>query len=236
MRDSCLNSLDSEEARIREAYARRHGEALYSSFEPGNLLLFQERERKVLRLLERHCPDGLDSKKILEVGCGKGYWLRDFVKWGARPENIVGIDLLADRISEARRLCPQEVRLECGSAAELDISDDTFDIVLQSTVFTSILDPGMKLRIASEMTRVVKPKGLILWYDLFVDNPRNSDTRAIKKSELHQLFPGCEIQLQRVSLAPPLARIIAPYSWLVCYLLGRIPWLCTHYLGAIRKG
>ena len=34
---------------------------------------------------------------------------------------------------------------------------------------------------------------------------------------------------------PPLARVLAPYSYLACYLLEKFPLLCTHYLGAIRK-
>ncbi|MCS6927818.1 MAG: SAM-dependent methyltransferase, partial [Candidatus Binatia bacterium] len=63
----------------------------------------------------------------------------------------------------------------------------------------------------------------------------NPDVRGVKKQEIHRLFPGCQIQLSRLTLAPPLVRWLAPYSWLACYLLSRIPWLCTHYLGVIRK-
>ncbi len=93
----------------------------------------------------------------------------------------------------------------------------------------------MKRQIASEMLRVVKRDGLILWYDFHVNNPRNPDVRGIKKREIYQLFPGCRIELQRTTLVPPLVRLLAARSWLVCYRLGRIPWLCTHYLGVIQK-
>ena len=123
--------------------------------------MMQQRERRVLALLRRNDCENLEKKRILEVGCGAGEWLRDFVKWGARPENITGIDLLADRVSKARRLCPPSVRIECASAAELPFSDGTFDLVLQSTVFTSILDPDLKRRVAAEMIRVVKSDGFI---------------------------------------------------------------------------
>ena len=57
--------------------------------------MVQQRERRLLALLRRYDCENLESKKILEVGCGTGQWLRDFVKWGARPENVTGIDLLA---------------------------------------------------------------------------------------------------------------------------------------------
>ena len=80
--------------------------------------MVQEQERVLLELLKRH-DFGLDTAKVLEIGCGTGHWLREFVKWGAQPENVVGIDLLADRVAEARRLCPQQIRIDCGNAAKL---------------------------------------------------------------------------------------------------------------------
>ena len=236
MNSPSSDSFDLEETRIRAAYVKRRDDLRYSWFSPGHLFMVQERERQLLAILARHACAPLNAKKILEVGCGTGYWLREFVKWGARPEHIVGIDLLADRVAEARRLCPETVEIRCGSAAALSFPDKTFDLVLQSTVFTSILDFEMKRRIASEMLRVLKEDGLILWYDYHANNPRNPDVRGVKKREIHQLFHGHRIILRRITLAPPLARLIAPHSWVVCQVLERVPFLCTHYLGVIQKG
>jgi ubiquinone/menaquinone biosynthesis C-methylase UbiE len=230
-------AFQAEEARIREAYAKREVSDLrYSWFNPAHQFMAQQRERRLLRLLQRYGLAALESKRILEVGCGTGQWLLDFVKWGARPENLVGIDLLADRVSKARWLCPSSVRIECASAAELPFSDQTFDVVLQSTVFTSILDPDLKRRVAAEMMRVVAPKGFVVWYDYHVNNPWNSDVRGVKRKEIYRLFPGCRIDLERVTLFPQLARALTPYSYLLCYLLEKVPLFCTHYLGVIRKG
>ncbi len=231
-----LESVRAEEARIRAVYAKRQRGARYSWLSPGDLFMVQEREQRLLALLERNGFAPLETKTILDVGCGTGYWLREFIKWGARPEHITGIDLLADRIAEARQLCPEAVRVRSGNAARLPFPDAMFDVVLQSMVFTSVLDPVMKQQIASEMLRVVKGEGLILWYDYHVNNPWNPDVRGVKRREIHRLFPGCRIELDRITLTPPLVRLLAPYSWLLCYVLGTIPWLCTHYLGVIRKG
>src|SRR6266581_6932652 len=229
-------SARAEEARIRAVYAKRlRNDARYSWLNPGHLFIMQELEHRLLILLQRYGFTLLDTYKILEIGCGTGYWLREFVKWGVRPENITGIDLLSDRVTQAKKLCPEAVQVQCGSAAELALPSDTFDLVLQSTVFTLVLDSNLKQQMASEMLRVVKSDGLILWYDYHVNNPWNPDVRGIKRREIDQLFPGCLIQLQRITLAPPLARLLAPYSWLACYLLGKVPWLCTHYLGVVRK-
>lgn len=229
-------SAQAEEGRIRTVYAKRQGnDARYSWFSPGYLFMMQERERRLLTLLQQHGWTSLETCKILEVGCGTGYWLREFIKWGARPEHITGVDLLSERVAEARRLCPEAVQVHCGSAAALSCPSATFDLVLQSTVFTSVLDASMQRHMASEMLRVVQDNGLILWYDYHVNNPWNSEVRGVTRQEIQQLFPGCRITLHRITLAPPLVRLLAPYSWLMCYVLGKIPWFCTHYLGVIRK-
>jgi SAM-dependent methyltransferase len=226
---------EAEEARIRGAYARRHSDLRYSWFSPGHLVFMQERERHVLAALKREGVSALESKSILEIGCGTGYWLREFVKWGALPEHITGVDLLPDKVATARRLCPERVTILCGNATQLDLPGEAFDVVFQSTVFTSILDAEMKRQVAAEMRRVVKRDGVIVWYDFFADNPWNADVKGVRKREIHQLFPECRVQLRRMTLAPPLAHLLAPYSSLACYLLGSIPWLCTHYLGIIRR-
>ncbi len=236
MTATASNPVDAEEGRIRDAYARRSADRRDSWFGPGHLFMIQERERGVLKRLHREGFERLDDKRILEIGCGKGTWLRDFVKWGARPEHITGIDLLPDRISEARRTCPPGIAFMCGSAAQLDVHSASHDLVLQSTVFTSILDSRMREAVAREMLRVLRPDGLILWYDYHVDNPANPDVRGVGRREIHRLFAGCRIDLERVTLAPPLARAIAPYSRIACQLLEAVPLLRTHYLGVIRKG
>lgn len=236
MADGLVMETDIEEARICAAYRRRaNDKVMYSWFKPGHLFFIQERERRILRLLKQHGLSELENTRIFEVGCGAGYWLREFVKWGAHPQNLVGVDLLPERVAEARVLCPPGVRIECGSAAKLDFPDGSFDLVLQSTVLTSVVDPELKRQIASEMLRVVKDNGRVLWYDYLVNNPWNPDVRGIKKREIARLFPGCRIELHRITLAPPVCRLLAPYSWLACYILERLRVFNTHYLGVISK-
>jgi SAM-dependent methyltransferase len=227
----------ADEARVRSVYAQRQSaaDARYSCFNPGQLFILQERERRVLSILQRFGAGALATKQILEIGCGSGHWLRDFVRWGARPENLTGIDLLPERIAEARRLCPAGVRLQCGSAAQLPWPTGRFDLVLQSTVFTSVLDADVRRQVAVEMVRVLRPGGLIIWYDFHVNNPRNVHVRAVTRRELQALFPGCRIHRERLTLAPPLVRAVAPCSWLVSHVLSATRWLCTHHLAVIRQ-
>ena len=85
------------------------------------------------------------------------------------------------------------------------------------------------------MLRVLKPGGTLLWFDFHMDNPKNRDVVGIRRGEIRSLFPGCDIELRRTVLAPPIMRPLAARSWLATYLLSRVPLLCTHYVGTIRK-
>lgn len=227
----------SEADRIKKAYERRResvSSKLYSFFNPAHLFMVQRRDQEIIEALKLYGISALENKKILDIGCGGGRELGTFIRYGARPDNLFGIDLLESRIDDAREINPQ-IDFRCGDAASLPYGDDSFDIVMQFTVFTSILDTRMKREIAGEMLRVLKHDGIILWYDYHMNNPRNSDVRGVKKKEIHALFPGCEIYLKKITLAPPLTRFIAPHSWIACYLLEKIRILNTHYLGVIKK-
>ena len=229
--------IKREESRIEAAYGKRPAKDYrYSWFTAGHLFMEQQFERDCLALLKRQrLTDTLDEQRILEVGCGTGLRLRQFIKWGSRPENLHGVDLLANAIDEAKLLAPSTVTLNCADAVQLNYPDNFFDIVVQSTVFTSILDPLMKQQLSQEMLRVLRPDGFILWYDFFMDNPGNPNVRAVKKDEIQTLFPRCRVAVKATTLAPPLSRPLAPLSWMLCSLLAKVPSLCTHYLGVIRK-
>jgi len=232
---SLNDALSVELRRIEAAYAKRASQIRYSYSDPAHLLTCQDRERKLLRILADRGHSSLANATILEVGCGNGAWLRDFVRWGARPENLWGVDLLSARIAEAKMLCPPEVNLQCQDATHLNMPDASFDVVLQATVFTSILDQGVKHLLAQEMLRVVRNNGLILWYDFHMNNPANPDVCGVNREEIRELFPGCEVSLKKLTLAPPVGRPVARVSASLWRALSGIKPLCTHYLGTISK-
>jgi len=71
------------------------------------------------------------------------------------------------------------------------------------------------------MCRVLKPEGLILWYDYHMDNPKNPDVKGVWSHEIYELFPGCEIRLQRATLAPPIVRLLAVLFLDLLLFLGK---------------
>lgn len=227
----------AEEDRVREAYARRctqqrDHEASWSN--PYYVYARQQRERQLLVLLSRLAVP-LSTVRILEVGCGTGAWLRDFVRWGVPPQNLWGVDLLPEAVAEAAERLPAGVHVECHSVTQLPFADGAFDIVLQSMLFTSLLEHEVRQLAAGEMLRVLAPTGAVLWYDFFMKNPWNRDVRQVGRREIGRLFPDCRVDLRRTLLAPPLARRIAARSRLLYELLAKVPWLCTHYLGVIQR-
>lgn len=191
-------------------------------------------ERQVHELLVRQGLMPLTDKRILEVGCGTGKWLRDFLAWGAHPDNLFGVELLEGAVTRARRLCPPGVTLVCGDAAELRFPAHSFDIVLQAGLFSSLLEQDTKAAIAAEMLRVVRSTGVILWYDARLTSAGNPYVHPVQRDEIIRLFPGCSVELRRVVPEGPLARFLARRTRPLCSLLSRLSPLCTHYLGALR--
>lgn len=201
---------------------------------PGQAYLLQRLEGDIVQMLGPRLTLPLGDQQALEVGCGSGYWLRFLARLGARQGNLHGIDIRGHRLARARSLSP-EMNLVLADGERLPYPDSCFDLVLQFTLFTSILDRLARQRMAQEMLRVLKPGGIVLWYD-FIFNPLNRQTRGIAARELASLFPGCPIEKRRVTLLPPLSRRLARLSPLACSLLEGIPLLRTHYLAVIRKG
>jgi ubiquinone/menaquinone biosynthesis C-methylase UbiE len=233
--------LARELARVRAVYSRRDDipaySTLYSLFNEATLLHVQSLERRLLALLKRHGLADLAAAKVLDVGCGDGGNLRRFVEYGARPENLSGIDLMAHRIQRARTLHPT-IDWRTGSAHELPYPNNTFDLVLIFTVLSSILDGEVRRKIADEIMRVCKPGGFALCHDLAYSNPRNPSVQGITRREVQRLFAhlGTRFEYRRVALAPPVSRLLAPHARWLADTLEQLRVLNTHFLCLITLG
>lgn len=236
MNQNLQNSSD-EIKRIKDAYEKRKVSTppgRYSSHDKAHLFACSQRERTVLKNLEKENMLPLWGKKILEVGCGNGSIMEDFIRYNANPANLYGVELLRERVERVKQLDP-DIKISCQSAEKIPYQDKMFDLVMQFTMFTSILDSNMKSQIAMEMIRVLKDDGIILWYDYFCSNPGNPDVKGIKRKEIKSLFPGCKYYFIRTTLAPPITRTVIKLSRAACYLLEMLPFLRTHYVAVIQK-
>jgi ubiquinone/menaquinone biosynthesis C-methylase UbiE len=230
-------TTDTEVARLRHVYGTVRTGAVVtrssSGDDPGNRAIVRERDRCVHRLLVQHGDLPLRDGHVLEVGCGHGEVLGSLVALGAPPGQLHGVDLLPDRIDEARRRRPA-IDWRVGNAERLDFPDGRFALVLAFTVFSSILDPRMARNVAREMRRLLAPGGAVLWYDLRVPNPWNPDVRPIDRAALAALFPDLAPTLRSVTVIPGVARRlgrVVPSAYR--FLAGWTP-LQTHWLGLLR--
>jgi ubiquinone/menaquinone biosynthesis C-methylase UbiE len=222
--------------RLRNEYEdRKHRFAesdVYSLFNQANHFIVQQRQREVLKILKKNGITNLSNSLILEMGCGDGGVLIEYLGIGKSPENLYGVDLLFDRLLHAHHLLPTS-GFANADGQNLPYPSKTFDLVLQYTAISSILDVEIRRNICIDMLRVLKPGGMILSYDFWL-NPSNPQTHGLRPAEIRQLFPSCAFEFRKTTLAPPLARKLVPLSWGVCLFLESLKIFNTHYLVVIR--
>ena len=226
-----------ESQRIQAEYGRRERQIshdLYAPWQAAEIFMRAGRKFAAATMLRDAAvfPQGDDP--CLEVGFGSQGWLGDLITWGVNETALHGIELNAARVSRTRELLPM-ADLRAGDATELPWDSSMFRLVICSTVFTSILEAKVRRMVADEITRVLSPGGALLWYDFAVNNPRNANVRRVSRKELSELFPNLNGKTKSVTLAPVLARLIAPRSWAVATLLESIPLLRTHLVSVRLK-
>jgi ubiquinone/menaquinone biosynthesis C-methylase UbiE len=223
-------------SRLRLEYEdrkRRLAESdLYSWSNPAYLFAIQQRQRAIVGALRRHGLTDLSGCRLLEVGCGRGGVLKEFLNFGMLPQNLYGLDLLPDRLSEAGACLQGQVLVQADGQA-IPYPEHSFDLVLQFTALSSVLDARIRQAVCGEMLRVLRPGGVILWYDFWL-NPTNPQTHGLRPAEIRLLFPGCPVEFHRITLAPPLARRVAPISWTLAHVLENLWIFNSHYLAVIQ--
>ena len=138
----------SERQRIQQVYAARAerlaGRDIDSLGNPAHLFAIQSRQRAIVRRLQQEGLWPLAGRDVLEVGCGSGGVLLELLSYGAEAGRLHGTDLLAERAAVARRHVPQAA-VTCADGGLLPYPTATFDLLLQFTVFSSILDKACLL-------------------------------------------------------------------------------------------
>ncbi len=230
-------SVDSkdEAAAVAERYARRSATDRYSPLQPDVWQTLHERQRTLLRLLGANGHNALDNLRLTEVGCGEGGNLLELLRLGFAPKHLQGLELLPERQRVARERLPGGTAVWLGDATQAPIVPASQDLVLQSTVFSSLLDDSFQQQLANAMWRWLKPGGAVLWYDFSVNNPRNADVRGVPLARVRALFPQAHVQHRRVTLAPPLARAVCRLHPALYGLFNTLPLLRTHVLAWVAK-
>jgi SAM-dependent methyltransferase len=194
----------------------------------------QEVERALLHAFA-NAEVKLAGARVLDIGCGSGYWLNRLREFGAR--DCHGIDLMENRIENGKHHYPP-LKLQVASATELPFEDAEFDLVTQFTCLSSIIDPDVRLAAAREMRRVAG-SGWVLSFDMRGLRRPGSRSRgggtptvALDERELRRLF-GSPTLLRREALSFELAQITGWHPVLASTLAALRP-LRSHLLGLWR--
>ena len=216
-------------------YARRGAPERYSFLQPDVWQSVQERQRAMLACFVRAGWATLADKHAVEVGCGAGGNLLELLRLGFMPERLTGIELLPERAAHARQVLPDALHVIEGDAIAAPIAANSQHLVLQSTVFSSLLKEATRTALAAAMWRWLAPGGAVLWYDFTINSPRNPDVRGVPLREVRTLFPQARITARRVTLAPPLARAACGIHPRLYPVFNALPLLRTHVLAWITK-
>jgi ubiquinone/menaquinone biosynthesis C-methylase UbiE len=231
------DSVTQERERLLQEYERREREIdpqVYAPSNPVELFMRAGRLRLAEQMLRSAGVFPQPGEPCLEVGYGRLGWLGDLVEWGLDESDLHGIELDERRAADARQAFPR-ADLRIGDATDMPWPEAGFRLVVASTVFTSILDPAVRHRVAEEITRVLEPGGALLWYDFAWNNPRNPAVQKVTRRELRRLFPTLEGAVRSVTLAPPIARVVVPWSRSLATFLEALPILRTHLLAVLIK-
>lgn len=111
--------------------------------------------------LERHLWELGRDGPVLDLGCGRGYWLRRMRTAGLRP---IGIEHDQDRTAEALRQAPVAV----ADGAALPLADASVGLVWCIHVLHHLEQPE---RVLAEARRILRPGGHLVLAETVEDNP-----------------------------------------------------------------
>lgn len=193
-----------------------------------NRCMVEERNEIYAEIISRYFRNPSEIK-ILEIGAGSGGNIIYFQSLGVKPENCFANDIIPERAEQLNSNLPGSTITSC-NALDLDYNNE-FDIVFQSTVFTSVQKHQNRELLVDKMCSMVKSDGILLWYDFLYDNPKNKDVSGISKRKTISLFKNCNlIYYKKVTLAPPIGRRVGRFY----RFFNFFPFLRSHCIAVFK--
>jgi len=228
---SARTAQQREAARVEAVYSRYltqpRKQRAWAADNPGNAAL---REELLAKLLDVGRPQLERDGRILDAGCGSGYWLEALARSGVAAGRLVGVDIRAGRVAPRPGL-PEEVELRTADLRELPQPDDSFELVLLFTALSSLASGEDVRRALGEARRVLAPGGAVLVYEPRIPNPFNRETRRIRRGELERGLGGA-VAAHPLTPLPPLVRLAGRRAPRAVPALMRLPLPRTHALWA----
>jgi arsenite methyltransferase len=127
--------------------------------------LYRKRDIVRRRALVHEALNAQPGERILDVGCGPGFYVAETLDRVGPGGSVVGVDTSAPMLAIARKRVAgrENVELREGAATALPVDDASFDAALSVQVFEYIPETAAAL---AELRRVVRPGGRILIWDV----------------------------------------------------------------------
>ncbi len=232
--------------RIKKVYSSKgfwgpatHNYAITPIFALENLINLE-----LAKVLQTILPADKSRFRVLDMGCGWGRYLNYLLQFGIQAENLYGLDLNKSFIEYARKQ-NSSINFYCGAGHELNLPPAKFDLILCMTLFSSILDSGIRKRIYDNIRKSLAPGGRIIIYDINESyicgkiSSNGQDITSIKpvsrKEIINALKGNCSIR-QNINLGIS-KRILSLFNSnrvIIC-LISAFRLFTTHYLLVLRK-
>ena len=148
--------------------------------------------------------------KILDVGCGTGYFSILLAKEG---HQVTGIDLTPEMIENAKALAEEE-QADCVfqvmDAEHPDFRDESFDLVISRNLTWTLPHPETAYQ---EWLRVLKKGGVLLNFDANYGLEDVTDTAGLPKNHAHNTLQDAMLQeCEEIKRQLPISSLVRP-AW-----------------------
>jgi ubiquinone/menaquinone biosynthesis C-methylase UbiE len=154
------------------------------------------------------------GQRVLDVGCGTGYFARLLAESVGHSGLVVGVDASREMITYASRKAAgaRNCQFEVGTAESLSLPSDRFDVVV-SSLFMHHLPADVQALALGEMWRVLRPGGTLLIAEAHV--PEAFGWRLIARvhgyDRMAQAVPGLERMIADADFSQVLSGTAPPW-------------------------
>ena len=128
-------------------------------------VVYSRRDILRRRALVHEALDAAPGDRVLDAGCGPGFYVSEILERVGGEGSVVGIDASEAMLALAAKRCEghDNVSFEQGDVTELPVADSDFDRALSVQVLEYVADIPAAL---AELHRVLRPGGRVLIWDV----------------------------------------------------------------------
>jgi SAM-dependent methyltransferase len=127
--------------------------------------LYRTRDVRRRRALVSEALGVREGERVLDVGCGPGFYVEELLEVVGPSGAVVGVDTSAAMLAVAAKRCARfaNVAFHEGDATALPVEEASFDAALCVQVLEYVADPTLAL---AQMHRALRPGGRVVVWDV----------------------------------------------------------------------